>query len=134
MSKILNVDKLLEDYANEIGGKVITYTDNQYILMLPTKHGRYQKVLAWTRKTGKHSFLEFDSKVCEFTSEIDMQKYLTEAANFTFCRIIIKEGYLQVASSVFVDEATAELIKDMVREVAEVADDLEFQITGQDVN
>jgi len=134
MSKVLNLDKLLEDYANEIGGKVIPYTDNQSIVIMPTKHGRFQRVLAWTRKAGKHSFLEFDSKVSEFNSTIDMQKCLTEAAGFTFCRIIIKEGFLQVASSVFLDEATAELVKDMVREVAEVADDLEYQITGQDVH
>jgi hypothetical protein len=134
MSKVSNLDKLLEDYANEIGGKVIPYTDNQSIVIMPTKHGRFQRVLAWTRKSSKHSFLEFDSKVCEFSSTIDMQKYLTEAAGFTFSRIIIKEGFLQVASSVFVEEATNELIKDMVKEVAEIADDLEFQITGQDVH
>lgn len=134
MSKNINLDKVLEDYSNEVGGKVIPYTDNQSIVIMPTKHGRFQRVLAWTRTTGKHKFLEFDSKVCEWTDGIDMKKYLTEASSFTFSRLIIKEGFLQVASSVFVDEATIDLIKDMVREVAEIADDLELQITGEDVH
>lgn len=134
MSKSLNLDKILEDFANQEGGKVIPYTENQSIVIMPTKHGRFQRVLGWTRVADKHKFLEFDSKVCEFTPDIDMRKYLAEAASFTFCRLIIKEGFIQVASSVIVEHATVDLIKDMVREVAEVADELEYQITGQDVH
>jgi hypothetical protein len=133
-AKSINLDKILNDYANEVGGKIIPYTDSQSIIIMPTKHGRFQRVLGWTRISKNHKFLEFDSKVTEYTPNIDFQKYLSEAANFTFCRLIVKEGFLQVASSVFVDEATPELIKDMVREVAEIADDLENQITGEDLN
>ena len=134
MHQTLNLDKILEDYANEVGGKVIPYTDNQSIIIIPTKHGRFQRVLGWSRITNKHKFLEFDSKVCEFNSTIDMKKYLEQAAAFTFCRIIIKEGFLQVASSVIVEDATVELIRDMVKEVAEIADDLEYKITGEDIH
>ena len=132
----LNLDKILEQYANEIGGKVIPYTDSQSIIIMPTKHGRFQRVLGWTRisKSRGIKFLEFDSKVCEFNGTIDMKKHLEDAGHFTFSRLIIKEGFLQVASSVIVEHATAELIRDMVKEVAEEADDLEFQITGQDVH
>ncbi|TAG55223.1 MAG: hypothetical protein EAZ27_07485 [Cytophagales bacterium] len=136
MSKHLNLDKILEDFSNEIGGKVIPYTDSQSIIIMPTSHGRFQRVLGYTRisKSQKVKFLEFDSKVCEFSDSIDMKKYLTEAAHHTFSRIIIKDGFLQIASSVIVEHATADLIKDMVKEVAEVADELEFQITGKDEN
>jgi hypothetical protein len=132
----LNLDKILEKYSNEVGGKVIPYTDNQSIIIMPTKHGRFQRVLGWSRisKSRHIKFLEFDSKVCEYNGSIDMKKYLEEAASFTFSRLIIKEGFLQVASSVIVEHATEDLIRDMVKEVAEVADDLEFQITGQDVH
>lgn len=134
MSKPLNLDKILEDYANEVGGKIIPYTDSQSIIIMPTSHGRFQRVLGWSRisKSKKVKFLEFDSKVCEFNDSIDMKKYLGEAAHFNFCRLIIKEGFLQVASSVIVEHATDDLIRDMVREVSEIADDLEFQITGKD--
>ncbi len=136
MSKQLNLDKILEDFANEIGGKVIPYTDSQSIIIMPTSHGRFQRVLGYTRisKSQKVKFLEFDSKVCSYTDTIEMKKYLEEASNHTFCRLIIKDGYLQVASSVIVEHATADLIKDMVKEVSEIADDLEFQITGKDEN
>lgn len=136
MSKQLNLDKILEDFANEVGGKVIPYTDSQSIIIMPTSHGRFQRVLGYTRiaKSQKVKFLEFDSKVCQFSESIDMKKYLEEAAHHTFCRIIIKDNYLQIASSVVVEHATADLIRDMVKEVSEVADDLEFQITGKDEN
>lgn len=137
MPSHLNLDKILEDFANEVGGKVIPYTDSQSIIIMPTKHGRFQRVLGWSRisKSKKVKFLEFDSKVCEWNASIDMAKYLEEASGHTFSRLIIKEGFLQVASSVIVEHATADLIRDMVKEVAEVADDLEFEITGgQDLN
>ncbi|MDX2190741.1 MAG: hypothetical protein SFY32_12840 [Bacteroidota bacterium] len=134
MAHTLNLDKILENYANEVGGKVIPYTDNQSIIIMPTKHGRFQRVLGWSRisKSRNIKFLEFDSKVCEWNDSIDMKKYLNEAGAFTFCRLIIKEGFLQVASSVIVEHATDDLVKDMVKEVAEIADELEFQITGKD--
>lgn len=134
MSKTLNLDKILEDYSLEVGGKIIQYTDSQSIIIMPTKHGRYQRVIGWTRVANKHKFIEFDSKVCEFSENIDLKKHLQDAASFTFCRLIIKEGFLQVASSVIVEDATVELIKDMVKEVAEVADELEYNITGEDVH
>lgn len=134
MSKTLNLDKILEDYANEVGGKIIPYTDSQSIIIMPTSHGRFQRVLGYSRisKSKKVKFLEFDSKVCEFSDSIEIKKYLEEASSHTFSRLIIKDGFLQVASSVIVEHATADLIRDMVKEVSEVADDLEFQITGKD--
>ena len=81
-NEVLNLDKILEQYANEIGGKVIPYTDSQSIIIMPTKHGRFQRVLGWSRisKSQKVKFLEFDSKVCEYNDSIDMKKYLSEAA------------------------------------------------------
>ncbi|MDX2195564.1 MAG: hypothetical protein NW207_04020 [Cytophagales bacterium] len=136
MSQSLNLDKILENYANQIGGKVIPYTDSQSIIIMPTKHERFQRVLGWSRVSSKtkHKFLEFDSKVCEMNDSIDIKKHLEDASKFTFSRLIVKEGFLQVASSVIVDHATEDLIKDMVKEVADIADDLEFQITGQDIH
>jgi hypothetical protein len=134
MSHNLNLDKILEDYASEVGGKIIQYTENQSIIIMPTKHGRFQRVIGWTRTSNKHKFLEFDSKVCEFSDTIDLQNCLKEAAKFTFSRLIIKEGFLQIASSVIVEHANTAIIRDMIKEVAEVADELEFVLTGADVH
>lgn len=132
---MLNLDQILDDYSNKVGGKVIPYTDDKSVIVIPTKHGRYQQVIGWSKKTKDYKFLEFDSKVCKYSPEVDLRPLLEEAATrYVFARLIIKDGYLQVASSVVVEHATPELITDMVKEVAEEADDLEFRITGKDVN
>lgn len=133
---ILKLSEILEDYMNDVGGKIINYSDNQSLIMIPTKHNRYQKVLGWKRDSGEKnfSFIEFDSKICEITNNIDLRKYLEKADIFTFSRLIIRDGFLQIASSLLIDLATPELIMNMVKEVAEEADNLEFQITGKDIN
>jgi hypothetical protein len=131
---MLNLDKILEDYSNEVGGKVIPYTDTQSVIVLPTKHGRFQQVKAWSNQTQTYKFLEFYSKVCDLKPEMDLKSLLETASTFVFARIMVKQNQIFVASSVVVDHATPDIIKDMVREVADVADDMEWQLTGQDEN
>ena len=131
---MLNLDKILEEYANKVGGKVIPYTNTQSVIVLPTKHDRFQKVFAYSNQTQVYKFVEFYSKVTEYNADIDLKPLMEEASQFTFSRIMIKNNDINVAAAVVVDHATEDIIKDMVREVADVADDLEFKITGKDEN
>jgi hypothetical protein len=48
--------------------------------------------------------------------------------------IIAEDDFLKVASSTFLDVSTPELLKEIIIEVAYVADDWELIITGADVN
>jgi len=131
----MNLDQILDDYADKVGGKVIPYTEDQSVIVIPTKHGRFQQVIGWTKKTKDYKFLEFDSKVCRYTPDIDLKNLMELAATkYVFARLIIKNDFIQLASSVVLDHATPELITDMIKEVANEADELEFQLTGKDDN
>jgi hypothetical protein len=131
---MIDLDKVLDEYANKVGGKVIPYTDSQSVLTIPTSKGRFQSVIGWSKMMKDYKFLEFDSKVCKYDSSLDLKKVLEESSHYTFARLVIKDEYLQVAAAVIVEHATEDLIYDMVREVAETADDLEDRITGRDEN
>jgi hypothetical protein len=131
---MLNLDKILEDYAKEINAQVIPYTDNKSAISFPTGGVRFQQVIGWSKQTEHHKLVEFHTKVCKFTNELNFEKLLEDAASYTFARVIVKDGYLQVATAAIVDHATPELIKDLVKEAALVADKLEMMLTGQDVH
>jgi hypothetical protein len=121
----MNLDKILEDYANEINGQVIPYDDDHSVIVVPVKNGRFQRVVGWVVRTGKYKYLEFNSKVCDFNYQIDLKHLLELSNKYIFSRIVIKDGYIQVASSIVVEHATEQLIKDMIIEVAQIADNLE---------
>lgn len=128
----MNLDKILDEYAKEIGAQVIPYTDNKSAISFPMGGVRFQQVIGWSKVTSQHKLVEFHSKVCEYNTSINLTKILEDASKYTFARIIIKDGYLQVATAAVVDHATPELIKDLVKEAAVVADNLELMLTGAD--
>lgn len=130
----MNLDKILDDYAKEINAQVIPYTDNKSAISFPISGVRFQQVIGWSKQTDQHKLVEFHSKVCKFEKSMNFEKLLSDAASYTFARLIVKDDYLQVATAAVVDHATPELIKDLVKEAAIVADRLELMLTGQDVH
>ena len=47
---------------------------------------------------------------------------------------MIVDGYLRVESSSFTDSVSEEVLKEMILEVAELGDEWELKITGQDIH
>jgi hypothetical protein len=64
---------------------------------------------------------------------IDSMAMLELNQELFYSKVIIHEGYLKVAAAALYDHCTEELIRDMILEVAKVADDLEHQLTGADI-
>lgn len=129
---MLNLDQIVENYAKEIGGKVIPYTDNTSVLVVPTFEGRFQKVIGHTRYGKKYKLLEFNSKVCPYSEDLSLAELLEDASTYCFTRLILKEGYLEVAAAIVVEHANEYLIRDLIYEVATRSDILEMKITGKD--
>jgi hypothetical protein len=59
---------------------------------------------------------------------------LEQTAFFNYARFVIRENYLQVEAVSGYDNAVEDEIKEMIQEVANLADQYEMKLTGADVN
>jgi hypothetical protein len=76
----------------------------------------------------------FTSKVCDFNSTLDLKILLEQNANFDYSKFILEDGYLKVEASCLADSATEDQVKEMIQEVAQLADHYELKLTGQDIH
>ena len=59
---------------------------------------------------------------------------LEQTAFFNYCRFVVKDNYLQVEAVAPMIGITEETIKEMVQEVANLADQFELRLTGVDIH
>ena len=59
---------------------------------------------------------------------------LEQTAFFNYCRFVINQNYLQVEAVASFDNLTEETIKEMLQEVANLADQYEMKLTGSDIH
>jgi hypothetical protein len=59
---------------------------------------------------------------------------LEQTAFFNYCRFVINQNYLQVEAVASVDTISENTIKEMLQEVANLADQYEMKLTGSDVH
>jgi hypothetical protein len=133
----MDFKKFLEDFATAINGQYSEYDDSKSVIVVPLKDERYQAVVATKFINEKYhkEVVEFTSKVCSINEKINYVQLLKETESFIHAKLIIGEDdFLKVASSTFLDVSTPELLKEIIIEVAYVADDWELIITGADVN
>jgi len=123
-------------YAEEINGQYMEYDPEHSIIIVPVSGGRAQTVLGLLRRNELYNrtIVSFTSKVCAFNSEIDLQRLLEQAAFFNYCRFVLREHYLQVEAVGAADGLTKDTIKEMIQEVANLADQFELKLTGADVH
>lgn len=133
----MDFKKFLHDFAISINGQYSEYDGSRSIIVVPLKDDRFQAVVGhqFTNKKYNKEVIEFTSKVCQIKEKINFSELLRETESFIHAKFIIGEDdYLKVASSNFVEMCTPELLKEVIIEVAFVADEWEFRITGADVN
>ena len=132
----LNFNAFMESFANEINGQFSEYDDNRSVIVIPVDGNRFQSVFGIKKYSERYqkTGLEFSSKVCPITDDIDLSELLKENARFCYAKFIIEDGFLKVESSLFLENVSEGLIKELIVEVAQVADEWEFRLTGQDVH
>lgn len=132
----MNVLSFLKQYADQIGGQFTDYDHAKAVVVVPLSDNRFQTVLCITQRSavsGREQLL-FASKICEFYPEIDLKLLLQKHGNFDYSKFVLDEGYLKIEASCLVDTATEELMKEMLQEVAQLADHYELKLTGLDVH
>lgn len=131
-----NFNDFMERFADEIGGQFSEYDKSKSVIIVPLDENRFQAVLGVIKfnekfhKTG----IEFSSKVCPFGEEVDCCQLLRENAKTCYAKFVYSEGFVKVEGSAFLENMTEAALKEIIREVAFLADEWEYKLTGLDVN
>jgi hypothetical protein len=130
----MDLVSFLKKYADHIGGQYTEYNADQSIIIVPVSGNRYQTVIGTIKKNELYnrSLITISSKVCELHPAIDYKMLLEQTAFFNYCRFIIYEGHIVIEAVAAVDGVQEETIKEMVQEVANLADQYELKLTGSD--
>jgi hypothetical protein len=122
-------------YAEEIGGDFNEYAPELMIIIVPVSGGRAQTVTCEVRHSELYNrkIVVFSSKICPAGPEIDYRSLLSQTSFLSYSRFAISDNFLQVQASADHDHIGEPQLKEMLTEVANVADQFEMKITGADV-
>ena len=132
----MNIMNYVQQYAEQIGGQYTDYDHTKSVVVVPITGSRFQTVLAITQTSavsGRNQAL-FSSKVCEYTNNLDLKNLMEQNANFDYSKFVLEEGFLKVEASCLANSVSQDQIKEMIQEVAQLADHYELKLTGKDVH
>jgi hypothetical protein len=132
----MNLLSTLKQYADQIGWQFTDYDHTKTVIVVSIDSHRFQTVLALTQKSrvsGREQII-FSSKVSDFTPSLDLKTLLEQSASFDFSKFVLEDNYLKIEASCLVSSASEEQLKEMIQEVAQLADHYELKLTGQDVH
>jgi len=132
----MDLSKFMNSYAEEIRGQYIEYTQSLSVIIVPVAGNRFQTVMGNIKKSSLYNrdVIVFTSKVCPMNNTIDFMMLLEQTAYFNYCRFIIAENYIQVEAVSSLAGVNDQDIKEMLQEVANIADQYEMKLTGADVH
>ena len=132
----MNIMNYVQQYAEQIGGQYTDYDHSKSVVVVPITGSRFQTVLAVTQTSavsGRNQAL-FSSKVCEYNNALDLKNLLEQNANFDYSKFVLEEGFLKVEASCLANSVSQDQIKEMIQEVAQLADHYELKLTGKDIH
>ena len=132
----MDIMKHLQQYAEQIGGQYTDYDHTKSVVVVPLDGSRFQTVLALQQKSlvsGRDRAV-FSSKICEDDGKIDFKDLLTQNARFDYSKFVLEDGFLKVEASCITSAASEDQLKEMLQEVAHLADQYELKLTGKDIH
>lgn len=128
--------ELMEKIADEMGGQFSEYDKYKSVIIVPLEENRYQAVVGVIKYYEKLSKtrLEFSSKVCQLSDHVDLKQLLMENAKTCHARFVIVDDYIRVEGAMFLETVNESEIKEIIEEVAKMADAWELKLTGMDVH
>lgn len=132
----MDISSFLRSYADQIGGQYTAYNAEQSIIIVPISGNRFQTVIGTIKKNDLYnrSIVALTSKVCDVNSGLDYKMLLEQTSHFNYCRFIISDNHLQIEAVAAVDGINDAGLKEMVQEVANLADQYELKLTGSDIH
>ena len=132
----MDLTAFMKRYADEIRGQYIEYTQTLSVIIVPVSGNRFQTVMGTIKQSSLYNrkVIIFTSQVCPKNDTIDFKMLLEQTAYFNYCRFMISENYLQVEAVSSLTGVTEEDIKEMLQEVANIADQYEMKLSGTDIH
>ena len=131
----MDLTKAIEKIADTLGGSFTEYSANNLIITVPIGDGRFQGVTTYSIERNGERVIEFTSRVCDATlPNINFRHALEVNQELTYSKVVIFEGYLQLAAAIIVNHCTEEILRDIIIEVGHTADKLEKELVGLDVH
>jgi hypothetical protein len=129
-------NEFMEAFAEEINGQFSEYDKNRSVIIVPLEENRFQAVLGVIKynEKFKKTGIEFSSKVCPFSEDIDCKQLVIENAKTCYAKFVIVDDFIKVEGSTFLETIMEEGLKEIIKEVAQIADEWELRLTGLDVN
>ncbi len=129
-------NEFMERFAEEIDGQFSEYDQSKSVIIVPLEENRFQAVLGVIKynEKFKKTAIEFSSKVCPFSDDIDCKQLVIENAKTCYAKFVIVDDFIKVEGSTFLETIMEEGLKDIIKEVAQLADEWELKLTGLDVN
>ena len=124
--------------AEALNGSFSEYDETTTITVVPLEDGRFQSIQGTleTLDDGLTQVMRFSSHVCPFHESLDFQHFLTENQQLRYAKFTVTDTFVQVEASVFIDFLSHQnmaYLKNMMTEIALVADAWEHKLTGLDV-
>lgn len=132
----MNLFPFIKQYADQIGGQFTQYDQTKAVVVVPLGVHRFQTVLALIQasKFSGRDLAVFTSKVCEFNGSINLKELLEENARFDYAKFMLEDNYIKLEAACTATTVTEEQVKEMIQEVATMADRFEHILTGQDIH
>jgi hypothetical protein len=129
----MTLNKFMEEFAREIGGQYSLYDINKSVVIVPLKQNRFQAVMAIESNGHEKGIYQFTSRICGYNQKIDLKELLKNNVYLYYSKFFIDDEVLRVMASASKDVSN-EVLKEMIMEVANTADEWENKLTGLDVN
>jgi len=132
----MDIRKFLQDYSQEINGEYSEYDENKSVIIVPLPDERYQAIVGKINhnETYDKETIEFSSKVCSVREDIDYTTLLKANSDFIHAKFIVDEDFLKVEAGTFSEITNEAHLKQIISEVANLADQWELKITGKDIH
>ena len=132
----MDIMNYVQQYAEQIGGQYTDYDHSKSVVVVPLDGARFQTVLASKQKSpvsGRDQAV-FSSKICEIKMDLNFEDLLKKNADFDYSKFVVEDGYLKVEASCLASSASEGQLKEMLHEVAKLADHYEEKLTGKDIH
>lgn len=132
----MDLVSFMKNYSDEINGQFSTYDNSHSIIVVPLAGGRFQSVIGTIKENKLYSrnMVTFTSKISSYNPSLPLKDLLVQSALFNYARFIISDDHLQMEAVASLDGTSETSIKEMIQEVANLADQYEFKLTGADVH
>ncbi len=130
-----NFRQNMEELALEIGGQFQEYDEHKSVVIVPVSENRFQTVVGLMVMDERYQkdIIRFSSKVCPYQMGMDLKSLLIENGSLCHAKFSIVNEFIKVEACFHLGNITREEMKDLILEVATVADAWEYKSTGLDV-